>query len=73
MFTIQRQRGYVDARRNSIFIFDDIVWDKQNKITEYYSKCRHKCIDAAYFFQLPPSSLTKSLVCDNFDVIVLFE
>lgn len=61
-----------EARNNSIFIFDDVACDKQNKIREYYSMCRHKNIDAAYLCQTY-SKIPKQLIRDNSNVIVLFK
>lgn len=60
------------ARENSFFIFDDVACDKQNKIREYYSMCRHKGIDAAYLCQTY-SKVPKQLIRDNCNFIVLFK
>ncbi|KAK9701364.1 hypothetical protein QE152_g30664 [Popillia japonica] len=40
------------ACENSIFIFDDVATDKQNKIKEYFSMGRHKSVDSFYLFYL---------------------
>lgn len=61
-----------DARPFSVFIFDDIVCNKQDKIREYFSMCRHKSIDAAYLCQTY-SKIPKQLIRDNCNVIVLFK
>lgn len=60
-----------DAYKNSIFIFDDVTCDKQNKIREYYSMGRHKGIDAVYLCQTY-SKIPKQLIRDNCNIIVLF-
>lgn len=60
------------ARECSIFIFDDVSCDSQNKIREYFSMCRHKSIDAAYLCQTY-SKIPKQLIRDNCNVIVLFK
>lgn len=60
-----------EAKNNSIFIFDDITCENQNKIREYYSMCRHKDIDAAYLCQTY-SKVPKQLIRDNCNIIVLF-
>lgn len=61
-----------EARDNSIFIFDDIACDKQNKIREYYSMGRHKGIDVVYLCQTY-SKIPKQLIRDNSNLIVLFK
>lgn len=61
-----------NARENSIFIFDDVACDKQNKIREYFAMCRHKCIDAVYICQTY-SKIPKQLIRDNSNIIVLFK
>jgi hypothetical protein len=60
-----------EAHNNSLFIFDDVACDGQNKIKEYYSMCRHKAIDVAYLCQTY-SKIPKQLIRDNCNFIVLF-
>lgn len=36
---------------NSVFIFDDVACDKQNKIREYFSPGRYKAVDSFYLCQ----------------------
>lgn len=62
----------LEAKRNSIFIFDDVVCDKQNNICKYFSMGRHKNIDCFYLCQTY-SKIPKQLVRDNANVIVLFK
>lgn len=61
-----------DAQECSIFIFDDVSCDKQDKIREYFSMGRHKNIDAAYLCQTY-SKIPKQLIRDNCNIIVLFK
>lgn len=61
-----------EAKINSMFIFDDVACDKQEKIREYYSMCRHKNIDAAYLCQTY-SKIPKQLIRDNCNLIILFK
>lgn len=61
----------VDAKENSIFIFDDICNSKQDKIRSYYSMGRHKKIDVAFLCQTYVS-INKHLIRDNANIIVVF-
>lgn len=61
-----------EARENSIFIFDDIACEKQQKIREYFSMGRHKSIDVIYLCQTY-SKIPKQLIRDNCNIIVLFK
>lgn len=60
------------ARSNSVFIFDDVACDEQDKIRSYFSMGRHKNIDAVYLNQTY-SKIPKQLVRDNANLIVLFK
>jgi hypothetical protein len=60
------------ARKNSIFVFDDVACEKQDKIRAYFSMGRHRDIDAAYLCQTY-SKIPKQLIRDNCNVIVLFK
>lgn len=74
-FTFSTNDDVIDtseARENSIFIFDDVACDKQDKIREFYSMGRHKKIDVAYLCQTY-SKIPKQLIRDNCNVIVLFK
>lgn len=62
----------VDAKENSVFVFDDIACDKQDKIRAFYSMGRHKSIDVAYLSQ-SYMKIPKHLVRDNGNIIVLFK
>ena len=61
-----------EAKENSIFIFDDVACDKQDKIRAYFSMGRHKAIDVAYLCQTY-SKVPKQLIRDNSNTIVLFK
>lgn len=39
------------AKRNSIFIFDDVACDKQNHMRSYFSMGRHYSVDSFYLCQ----------------------
>lgn len=57
---------------NSIFIADDVIGDKQDKIKTYYSMGRHKKIDVIFLCQTYVK-ISKHLIRDNSNIIVLFK
>lgn len=61
-----------DVNENSIFIFDDVVCDKQNKIREYFSMGRHRSVDSFYLCQTY-ARIPKHLIRDNANFLVLFK
>ncbi len=61
-----------EAENNSIFIFDDVSCDKQDKIRKYFSMGRHKNIDVTYLCQTY-SKIPKQLIRDNCNILVLFK
>lgn len=61
-----------DARGNSVFIFDDVACDKQDKIREYFSMGRHNSIDSFYLSQ-SFAKIPKLLIRDNANFIILFK
>lgn len=61
-----------NVRPNSIFIFDDVICDKQNNIKSYFSMGRHKSIDCFYLAQTY-TSIPKHLIRDNANLLVLFK
>lgn len=61
-----------NAKKNSIFIFDDVVCQKQNNIRAYFSMGRHSCVDSFYLCQTY-SCIPKQLVRDNTNMLVLFK
>lgn len=60
-----------EAKNNSIFVFDDVINEKQGKITAYFSMGRHRNIDAIYLAQ-SYAKVPKHLIRDNANMIVLF-
>lgn len=61
-----------NAKPNSIFIFDDVICEKQNVIRSYFSMGRHRNVDCFYLAQTY-SRVPKQLVRDNANFIVLFK
>lgn len=61
-----------EAKRNSIFIFDDVACDNQNVMREYFSMGRHNDIDCFYLSQTY-AKVPKHLIRDNANIIVLFK
>lgn len=60
------------AKRNSIFIFDDIACKKQEIIREYFSMGRHNHIDCFYLCQTY-AKIPKHLIRDNANMLILFK
>lgn len=60
------------ARKNSIFIFDDIICDKQEIITSYFAMGRHKNIDVFYLGQTY-SKIPKQIIRDNTNLLIIFK
>lgn len=61
-----------EAKPNSIFIFDDVICEKQDVIRSYFSMGRHKNIDCFYLAQTY-SRVPKQLVRDNANFLALFK
>ena len=61
-----------EAKTNSVFIFDDVACDKQDKIRAYFSMGRHKLVDCFYLCQTY-TRIPKHLVRDNSNCIILFK
>jgi DNA polymerase III delta prime subunit len=61
-----------DVKNNSVFIFDDVICDEQQKMKEYYSMGRHKGIDCFYLCQTY-TKVPKHLIRDNANFIILFK
>lgn len=62
----------IDAKNNSVFIFDDIACDSQDIIREYFSMGRHKAIDCFYICQTY-ARIPKHLIRDNTNFLILFK
>lgn len=61
-----------DAKRNSIFIFDDVACEKQNPIKQYFCQGRHKGIDSFFLCQ-SYSNIRKHNIRDNAKFLILFK
>lgn len=60
-----------DALSDSVMIFDDVICEKQNNITKYFSMGRHSNIDVFYLGQTY-SRIPKQLVRDNANLLLVF-
>lgn len=60
------------VRPYSIFIFDDVICDKQNNIQSYFCMGRHKEVDCFYLSQ-SYAHIPKHLIRENANLIVLFK
>lgn len=60
-----------EVKPNSVFIFDDVVFDKQNNIREYFCMCRHKNVDCFYLTQ-SYAHVPKHLIRENANLLILF-
>lgn len=61
-----------DVKPNSIFIFDDVIFDKQNNIREYFCMSRHKSVDCFYLSQ-SYAHIPKHLIRENTNLVILFK
>lgn len=61
-----------EAKSNSVFIFDDVACDNQEKIREYFSMGRHNHIDCFYLCQTY-AKIPKHLIRDHANSIILFK
>lgn len=61
-----------EARKNSIFVFDDVACDGQDVMRAYFSMGRHACVDCFYLCQTY-ARIPKHLIRDNANVLVLFK
>lgn len=60
------------VKPNSIFIFDDVICDKQNNIKSYFCMGRHKNVDCFYLTQ-SYTHIPKHLIRENANLIILFK
>lgn len=60
-----------EAEPNSVMIFDDVICEKQNNITSYFTRGRHSDIDVLYLSQTY-SKIPKQLVRDNANFLLVF-
>lgn len=61
-----------DVRPNSVFIFDDVITERQNNIRTYFCMGRHKNVDCFYLSQ-SYSHIPKHLIRENANFIILFK
>lgn len=61
-----------NVRPNSVFIFDDVICDKQNNIKLYFSMGRHRNVDVIYISQ-SYAAIPKHLIRENANFIILFK
>ena len=61
-----------DAKEHSVFIFDDVACDKQDKIRAYFAMGRHKSVDTFYLAQTY-ARVPKQIIRDNSNVLILFK
>lgn len=61
-----------NAKKNSIFVFDDIICDKQNNVSAFFSMGRHKEVDCFYLCQ-SYTRIPKQLIRDNANMLVIFK
>lgn len=60
------------VKKNSIFVFDDVICEKQNNIRNYFCMGRHKGVDCFYLSQ-SYAHIPKHLIRDNANLLVLFK
>lgn len=62
----------LDKNLSNVFIFDDVMLEKQNIIEKFFAQGRHNNIDCFYlcqsFFRIP-----KQVIRDNANMIILFK
>lgn len=61
-----------NVKPNSIFIFDDVICDKQDNIREYFCMGRHKNVDCFYLSQ-SYAHIPKHLIRENANLILTFK
>lgn len=61
-----------EAKRNSVFVFDDILCEKQDHMRSYFCMGRHKNIDSFYLGQTY-TRIPKHLIRDNANFLVIFK
>ncbi len=60
------------AKKNSIFIFDDVACEKQDNIRSYFAMGRHSDVDSFYLCQTY-SRIPKQLIRDNSNFLCIFK
>lgn len=59
------------AKPNSLFLFDDVIMDRQQKMCSFFSMGRHQGVDSFYLCQ-SYAKVSKLLIRDNANLIILF-
>ena len=57
---------------NTVFVFDDVMIDKQNNIEKYFAQGRHSNVDCFYLCQTF-SRIPKRVIRDNANLLILFK
>lgn len=57
---------------NSVFVFDDVICEKQIHMTSYFCRGRHNGVDSFYLTQTY-SRIPKQLIRDNTNMIILYK
>lgn len=60
------------AKKNSIFIFDDVACSNQKVIREYFSMGRHNLVDSFFLCQ-SYTKILKHLLRDNANLLIIFK
>lgn len=60
-----------EALPNSVFFFDDISKERQDNVSDYFSRGRHSTVDSFYLCQTY-SKIPKQLVRDNLNILIIF-
>lgn len=61
-----------EVKTNSVFIFDDVICEKQSNIRQYFCMGRHKNVDSFYLSQ-SYTHIPKHLIRENANFIILFK
>lgn len=61
-----------EVRPNSVFIFDDVICEKQDNMRSYFCMGRHKSVDCFYLTQ-SYAHIPKHLIRENANFIVVFK
>jgi hypothetical protein len=62
----------LDASKKNLIIFDDVISEKQDKISDYYTRGRHNNTQCFYISQAF-MKIPKSTVRENANLIILFK
>lgn len=61
-----------NVKQNSVFIFDDVICEKQSNIRSYFCMRRHKNVDTFYLSQ-SYTHIPKHLIRENTNFLILFK